>query len=186
MAHLMLGVLGALQVTLADGETAKFRSDQTRALLAYLAVEADRPHRREALIGLLWPDELEQSARHNLSQAILNLRKTIGDATAHPPYLRISHHEIQFDPASDFVLDVASFDAHLAACAGHPHVRLDNCAVCAPRLQQAVDLYRGQFLQEFFLKDSAGFEEWSLTRRESYHHRALEALGDLAAFYEQH
>ena len=26
-----------------------------KALLVYLAVEADRPHRREALAGLLWP-----------------------------------------------------------------------------------------------------------------------------------
>ncbi len=186
MAHLTLGVLGALQVTLADGETAKFRSDQTRALLAYLAVEADRPHRREALTGLLWPDEPEETARHNLRQALVNLRRTIGDSAAHPPHLLITHHEIQFNMASDFALDVANFDAHLATCDSHPHTRLDNCAICAPRLQQAVDLYRGQFLQEFFLKNSAAFEEWALARREAFHHRALEALGALATYYEQH
>jgi len=51
MAPLMLGVFGAFQVTLADGSTAKFESDKTCALLAYLAVEADRPHRRDALVG---------------------------------------------------------------------------------------------------------------------------------------
>src|SRR5512143_2560951 len=121
MAHLTLGVLGAMQVTLADGEAAKFRSDQSRALLTFLAVEADRPHRREALIGLLWPDEPEQTARHNLRQALLNLRQAIGDPAAHPPYLRITRLEIQFNTASDFALDVASFDAHLAATASHPH-----------------------------------------------------------------
>ncbi len=186
MAHLTLGVLGAMQVTLADGETVKFRSDQTRALLAYLAVETDRPHRREALIGLLWPEEPEETARHNLRQALVNLRRTIGDAAAHPPYLLITRHEIQFNTASDFALDVASFDAHLAATASHPHARLDNCAICAPRLQQAVDLYRGQFLQEFFLKNSAAFEEWALARREAFHHRALEAFSALATYYEQH
>src|SRR5512142_2000273 len=146
MAHLTLGVLGAMQVTLADGQTAKFRSDQTRALLAYLAVEADRPHRREALTGLLWPDEPEETARHNLRQALLNLRQAIGDSSALPPYLHITRPEIQFNTASHHWLDVADFDANLAACASHPHTRLDNCAVCAPRLQQAVDLYRGQFL----------------------------------------
>jgi predicted ATPase/DNA-binding SARP family transcriptional activator len=186
MAHLTLGVLGALQVTLADVEKAEFRSDRTRALLVYLAVEADRPHRREALAGLLWPDYPEETARHNLRQALLNLRQAIGDAVAHPPYLLITRHEIQFNAASDFTLDVASFDAHLAATASHPHARLDACAVCAPRLQQAVDLYRGQFLQEFFLKNSAAFEEWALTRRESFHHRTLETLGVLSTYYEQH
>jgi hypothetical protein len=32
-----------------------FKSNKVRALLAYLAVEMDRPHRREVLAGLLWP-----------------------------------------------------------------------------------------------------------------------------------
>ncbi len=185
MTHLTLGVLGALQVTLPDGSTARFESDKTRALLAYLAVEADRPHRREALIGLLWPDDPEQTARHNLRQALFSLRQTIGDAAAQPPYLYITRDEIQFNTASDFVLDVASFNAHLAATASHDHSRLDACAVCAPRLQQAVDLYRGKFLQEFFLEDSAEFEEWALVRRETLHQRALEALTNLADYYEQ-
>src|SRR5512140_3365219 len=186
MAHLKLGVLGSLQVTLANGDTAKFQSDQTRALLAYLAVEADRPHRREALTGLLWPDEPEKTARHNLRQALFGLRQSIGDPAARPPYLLITRDEIQFNSASNFALDAATFDAHLSATASHNHSRLDACAVCAPRLQQAVDLYRGQFLQEFFLRNSAAFEEWALARREAFHHRALEALSALAAYYEQH
>jgi len=186
MAHLMLGVLGSLQVTLTDGSTARFESDKTRALLAYLAVEADRPHRRDALVGLLWPDEPEQTARHNLRQALFSLRQTIRDSAAQPPYLHITRDEIQFNTASKFALDVASFNAHLAACASHTHSRLDACAICAPRLQQAVDLYRGKFLQEFFLEDSAEFEEWALARREALHQRALDAATDLANYYEQH
>ena len=182
MAPLMLHVFGAFQVTLADGSTARFESDKTCALLVYLAVEADRPHRRDALVGLLWPDEPEQTARHNLRQALFSLRQTIGDPAAQPPYLLITRDEIQFNTASDFALDVATFSAHLAACASHPHSRLDACAVCAPRLQQAVDLYRGKFLQEFFLADSAEFEEWAVARREALHQRALDALTDLANY----
>jgi predicted ATPase/DNA-binding SARP family transcriptional activator len=185
MAHLILGVLGALQVTWTDGSTAKFETDKTRALLAYLAVEADGPHRRDALVGLLWPDESEQTARHNLRQALYSLRQTLGDSAAQPPYLHITRDEIQFNTASDHALDVASFNAHLAATASHTHARLDACAVCAVRLQHAVGLYRGKFLQEFFLEDSAEFEEWALARREMLHQRALDALGDLAHYYEQ-
>src|SRR5512139_1544988 len=116
MTHLMLGVFGAFQVTLADGSTAEFESDKTCALLTYLAVEADRPHRRDALIGLLWPDEPEQIARHNLRQTIYSLRQTIGDSAAQPPYLHITRDEIQFNTASDHMLDVAQFSAYLAAC----------------------------------------------------------------------
>jgi predicted ATPase/DNA-binding SARP family transcriptional activator len=186
MSALKLGVLGAFQIALAHGSIARFESDKTRALLAYLAVEADRPHRRDALVGLLWPEEPEETARHNLRQALFSLRQTIGDPTALPPYLHITREEIQFNTASDYALDVASFDAHLAARARHTHSRLDGCAICALHLQQAADLYRGRFLQEFYLEDSAEFEEWALARREATHQRALDALADLADYYERH
>lgn len=36
-------------------------SDKACALLAYLAVEADRRRRREFLVGLLWPNSLEDN-----------------------------------------------------------------------------------------------------------------------------
>ena len=53
MARLSIRVLGTFRATLDDQEIRAFRSDKTRALLAYLTLEADRPHRRESLAGLL-------------------------------------------------------------------------------------------------------------------------------------
>lgn len=186
MAHLRLGVLGSVQITLPNGSAARLESDRARALLAYLAVESDRPHRREALIGLIWPDSPEETARHNLRQALFSLRKAIADHSAHPTYLLITRDEIQFNTASHFALDLAAFEAHMAVCETHTHARLHECAICAPHLQQAIDLYRGKFLQEFFLDDSAEFEEWALARREALHQRALDAATDLTSYYEQH
>ncbi len=63
MAHLSLGVLGSLQVLLDDRPITTFESDKVAALLVFLAVEADRPHRRESLVGLLWLDCSEPIAR---------------------------------------------------------------------------------------------------------------------------
>ncbi len=185
MANLTLGLLGSLQVMVANTPITTFESDKARALLAYLAVESQQPHRRESLIGLLWPDCPEEGARRNLRQTLYNLRQAIGDHRARPPYLLITREEIQFNTASDHALDVATFKAQLAASAAHPHAQLERCAPCAAHLQQAIDLYRGRFLQEFFLQDSAEFEEWALVQRESLHRRALEALVHLANYHEQ-
>ena len=80
MARLALSLLGSFRVSLDAAAVTTFESDKVRALLAYLAAEADRPHRREALVGMLWPDSSEQVARRNLSQALFNLRHAIGDA----------------------------------------------------------------------------------------------------------
>ena len=52
-------------------------------------------------------------------------------------------------------------------------------------MQQAVDLYRGKFLQGILLEDRSEFEEWASARREILHHRALEALTNLADYYER-
>ncbi len=186
MANLTLGLLGSLQVLVANAPITNFESNKARALLAYLAVEAGSAHRRESLIGLLWPDSPEEAARHNLRQTLLALRRAIGDRTAKPPYLLITRDEIQFNTAADYSLDVAAFNAHLAACDTHSHRQLETCSTCATHLKEAAELYRGKFLQQFFLQDSAPFEEWALVQRERLHQRALEALTHLAAYYEQH
>ena len=86
MARLALSLLGSFRVSLDAAAVTTFESDKVRALLAYLAAEADRPHRREALVGMLWPDSSEQVARRNPSQALFNLRHAIGNAEATPPY----------------------------------------------------------------------------------------------------
>lgn len=44
MRRLSLYLLGPYQVTLDGEPITEFRSDKVRALLAYLAVEADGPH----------------------------------------------------------------------------------------------------------------------------------------------
>ena len=73
MAHLTVNVLGELQVLLDDVPVQSFESDKVRALLAYLVVEADRPHSREALVGLLWPDCTEEAARHKRRRKCLDV-----------------------------------------------------------------------------------------------------------------
>src|SRR5436305_12623610 len=72
--------LGTFQVTRDDKNVLGFASDKMRALLAYLVVEADRPHHREALAALLWPDDTDIAARRSLRQAIFVVRHTLSGA----------------------------------------------------------------------------------------------------------
>ena len=59
MARLSLYLFGPFQATLDGQPLTAFDSDKVRALLAYLAVESDRTHRRESLTGMLWPERPE-------------------------------------------------------------------------------------------------------------------------------
>jgi transposase len=48
----------------------------------------------------------------------------------------------------------------------HDHARRATCRTCQARLQEAVALYRGEFLTGFFLEDCLEFDEWLLMWRE--------------------
>jgi DNA-binding SARP family transcriptional activator len=185
MAQLALTLLGPLQATLDGVPVAGFESQKVRALLAYLALEAKRPHAREVLAGLLWPNQTDQDARNNLRQALANLRQALGDQRATPSYLLITRDTVQFNRASTHQIDVVVFMELLATCDQHPHRHPETCRSCAQRLQQAVKRYHGDFLSAFFLADSAAFEEWALLKREWLHQRALAASAQLASYYER-
>src|SRR3954470_8630998 len=115
MNSLSLSLFGQLQITSAGVPVTAFESDKARALLVYLAIESERAHRREALAALLWPDSTDSAARHNLRQTLLNIRDAIGDRIASPPFLLISHEQIQFNRASDHLLDAREFEGLIAA-----------------------------------------------------------------------
>ena len=162
-----------------------FATDKARALLAYLVVEADRPHRRDALAGLLWPDEPEPRSRQNLRQALSYLRQAIGDQDEDPPFLLASRRTIQFNRDSDHWLDVAEFAALVEACKRHRHRRLESCLPCVGRLERRAELYQGDFLKQFFLSDSSIFEEWASLKREWFHREVVDALRYLTRHHER-
>jgi predicted ATPase/DNA-binding SARP family transcriptional activator/Tfp pilus assembly protein PilF len=184
MSKLSLNFLGSFQVTLADKPLTTFRSDKERALLAYLAMEADQPQRRESLAGLFWAELPEDAALNNLRKALHHLRQLLDDEKADPPFLIVTAKTIQFNSQSQHRLDVTEFLQAVATTRLHRHRHPNRCQVCHPNYLQAAKLYRGDFLKGFSLPDSIAFDEWLLVRREQFRLQALEGLQLLANFSE--
>ena len=170
MARLSLLLLGPFQAELNKQLVTRFESNKVRALLAYLAVEADKPHARQMLAGLLWADYPNRSALNNLRSALANLRHAIDDKLAKPPFLIISRDTIQFNQASDYYLDLTS----LQNLPGLP----------IEQLEQNIAAYQGSFLEGFSLTDSPVFEEWLLYKREQTNRQILDTFQRLADHYE--
>ncbi len=177
MARLEIGLLGPFRAVLNGENITGFDSDKVRALLAYLVVDGDQPHRREKLAGLLWPDYPESSARTSLRRALTNLRQVIDDKNAKPAYLNITRQSIRFNQKSDFYSDVRAFTNLIKGEKGYAP---DNKA-----LEEAILLYRGDFLEGFSIPDSILFEEWALITREAFRDQAIRALHKLAEYYQQ-
>ena len=182
MARLAAHLLGTFQVSLDGKPVAGFESDKARALLAYLLVERERPHRREKLAGLLWPELPERAARANLRRVLANLRQITCDREAAPPHFSITPQTIQLEPAGDLWSDVAAFtnlqSRYLESSSATNEPLVD-------RAEEAMLLYRGDLMEGFSLSGSAAFEEWLTLHRERFRRQARGALRLLARHYGQ-
>lgn len=185
----MVCLLGPPRVLVAGEETLGPGAKKVMALLAYLVVEADRPHSRWTLAALLWPDQPPPQALQALRQTLSRLRRALGDGTpsrdspAAPPHLLIEHQTVQFNRQSDYWLDVGAFRTLLARTGDHRHRRLDACPACVARLGEAAELYCGEFLATFHPAGSPSLDEWLLMQREGLQQQACLALQALASSY---
>ena len=172
--HLSLILMGPFEALLDGQAITAFQSTKVRALLAFLAVEMARPHPRETLAGLLWPNVPESCAHHSLNQALSNLRCAIRDHETTPPFLIVASQSLQFNRNSDHWVDVAE----LGRLVNWETGRLVGGE--EDRLGQAVALYRGPFLEGLSLADCPAYEEWIMLHRERLHRLTLETMHQLA------
>ena len=182
MPRLTIHLLGPFQATLDNERVNSFETEKVRALLAYLATEIDRPQRREFLAELFWPDRPEGAARANLRHALGNLRTVVGDrvrsgkpAAAHP-FLLVTRDTIQLNPEGDAWVDTDAFERLLQGPTPSVHLPV-------AKLQAAASLYRGDFIEDIAVADSAAFHEWVLLKREAYRRQALNLLYRLTECY---
>jgi predicted ATPase/DNA-binding SARP family transcriptional activator/Tfp pilus assembly protein PilF len=165
MSHLSIALLGSFQAYLDGVPITTFTSVKVKALLIYLAVESGRPHHRDMLAELLWPEQPPQAGRKTLRTTLADLRRAINDRDSDAPLLEITRDTIQLNMTDAVELDVAAFAALHSAVQQHPHASAETCTICAKQARAAIELYRSDFLAHFYLDDSPIFESWIAQQR---------------------
>ena len=158
--HILL--LGPPQIR-HRGEPFQVRRRQVRALLYYLAHELERVP-REQLAFLFWPDRSDVTARRNLTRLLSAARAELGEDVL----LNRDRSQVALDQERVWS-DCATF-----------------AQICASerqeRLEEALNLYRGSFLDGFFLSGSPEFSHWQDEQQREQQRRyldLLQRLGDL-------
>ncbi len=159
-------LLGAPQIFSDDRPLIRFATSKAQALLIYLAVTG-QTHRRDTLANLLWSDTTDRKARKNLRDALSNLRKLVA------PYLTITRQTVTFNLDSAYAVDVTQFQTVLQT----------ETTADPELLQAALDLYRGEFLEGFHVRDAPAFEEWVSMQREWLHGLAIQGWHTLSNHY---
>lgn len=158
-----LRVLGSLELVDPNGRALAAVVSQPKrvALLCYLAL-ADPPgfHRRDRLLALFWPELDTERARASLRQSIWFLRESLGRdvIVGRGEELGLAADALQCD-ALEF-LDAVRVAAH----------------------DEALRLYRGDFLDGFHVEASAELSSWIDDRRQSFRRLAANAAIERAEF----
>jgi predicted ATPase/DNA-binding SARP family transcriptional activator len=161
MPPLQLSFLGAFRLQLDGTQVTNFYSTKVQALLAYLAVESNRPHTRATLSALLWPESSQVDANRSLRQALFQLNRMVDNPRT--GVIAASRQSVQFRAGNHAWLDIDEF----RSCLG------------TQQLDRAVDLYRGSFLEGFSISDAADFEAWTRTVGDRLHLQVVDALDQL-------
>ena len=164
MSNLDIKTLGGIRFSCAGFEL-HLATRKAAALLVYLALSPSGTRSREHLAELLWGRSAEQQARASLRQTLSSLRKTLGEQ-------------------ADLIETTA--DAIRLRCEGLQidvgHFRTLANSSEQPDLERAAEIYEGEFLQGFSVKE-AEFEEWLSIVRLQYHELALQVMSRLAQHY---
>lgn len=179
MLSVSLTVLGTCSLTVSTTTITQFPTEKVRALLVYLALEP-RPHRREAIAELLWPDNRPGMALRNLRLSLFRMRQmlTTIDPQLADRLLFIDRQTIQLAP-DILSVDALRFQTAIDVCEQHSHHAISECATCRAQLSAAVAEYQGDLLPHLTLPDAPIFEEWLQLRRETLRNMAQHALHTL-------
>jgi DNA-binding SARP family transcriptional activator/Flp pilus assembly protein TadD len=164
---IQLRTLGVLDLRSGDDEAIRqvLAQPKRAALLAYLVLATPGgSHPRDKLLALFWPDQAPEPARNALSQAVHFLRRALGDAVI------VSQNGDALGVAPSLIgCDAITFDD----------------AIRQGRIEEALELYRGDFLEGFHVANAPDFERWVDAERQRLAERFDAALETIATRCEQ-
>jgi LuxR family maltose regulon positive regulatory protein len=143
---------GGQEIPLSEWEAAA-----TRYLLFYLLIES--PRSRDQIAAALWPELAAPKVKANFHTTKFRLKRALGREA-----LYFDGRCYQIHPELDYWFDVAEFERLLVENGAGRRVE---------QLQQAIALYRGDFLEDCYA-------DWCVPYREMLREQCLEALDELA------
>ncbi|MFW6069572.1 MAG: ATP-binding protein [bacterium] len=158
-------------------------SRAAEALLIYLACTG-RAHARDVVAEMLWDEREQSQALANLRSILSSLRRAkLGAGGTLKPFLHITRQTVSLAEGSRVWLDVADFEERMGRLSGPVNGSDPLSPENAAALEEALSLYRGDFLEGFYLRSGRGFEEWALLQRERLRRLAHSGLFRLATYY---
>jgi predicted ATPase/DNA-binding SARP family transcriptional activator len=173
LSQLTIYLLGAPQIEI-NHQPVEVDTRKAIALLAYL-VTNPQTHQREALSTLLWPDADASHGRAALRRTLSTLIKALDG-----PFLETGRDQIGLQAEAPVWVDISEFHRLAAGCDVHHGAPQEACLACQQALARAAELYRGDFMEGFSLRDSALFDDWQFFQADNLRRELAAVLQKLA------
>ncbi|MBS4536419.1 hypothetical protein GOQ29_12400 [Clostridium sp. D2Q-14] len=174
MAKLEIYLLGRVEILWQGESIIDKLSHKLIGILSYMAVNRENSFSRNKIANIFWDSSDSNSSRYNLRYNIWSLRKLFKDNNIKQDIFIADKESIRFNEEFNIYVDAEDFQN-----------RLDNFrADSIDNLEHIRNLYKGEFLEGFYIKDSSQFNDWLFYERERFQRDYINVLAKLQEYYK--
>lgn len=179
MKKLEMYMLGNLKIILDGKAITDNISYKSAGLLSYLAVNEERTFSRDKLSSLFWGISSMEAARYNLRYNLWSLRKILGDNKKKLKIIDSQKDTCKFNLHNNVYIDVFHMESILKKSSKH------DIKEYIKSLEKAKNIYKGEFLEGFYIKDCPEFNDWIFFERERFQRTYFDTLYKLSEIYKE-
>ncbi len=175
MSNVRIYLLGEVDIEVNGISVINKLSNKAIGLLCFLCTNKGKKFTRDKLSTYFWNDASIENARYNLRYSLWNLRKVFN--TKDMDFFISSKDSCTINHNFDYSVDALHFDYLMKEFSKveNPLLTLEKCK----------NLYKGEFLQEFYLKNCPDFNDWIFFERAKYQKSYSQLLFTLSNMYSK-
>lgn len=179
MKKLEMYMLGNLKIVLDRKTITDNISYKSAGILSYLALNKERAFSRDKLSSLFWETSSMNAARYNLRYNLWALRKVLGDNKKESKIIDSQKDTCKFNLHNNVYIDVFHMESILK------NVSENDIKEYIEGLEKAKNIYKGEFLEGFYIKDCPEFNDWIFFERERWQRTYFDILYKLSKIYKE-
>lgn len=176
--NLEICVLGNLTINVNKKSISGSISNKAAALLCYLVLNKDKTFSRDKLASIFWDSASIETARYNLRYTLWSLRKVLDADKKQTPVIVAYKDCCRINPEALIYLDVFEMERLLEES------RQLMGQDLVETLSRAKSIYKGEFLEGFYINKCPEFNDWVFFERERLQRKHFDVLHRLTKLHK--
>jgi len=153
-------------------------SGKAFGLLCYLAMNSDKILNREKLVELFWGSSDSEAAKYNLRYTLWTLRRIFKNEKAQDIIVNVKNG-CKINETYKIITDVSLLDNLLT------NIEKDKKYYKNITMEKIHSIYKGEFLEGFYLKNCPEFNDWVFYEREACQRKYIALLSGFSTYLQE-